>query len=128
MFHGFEISHIFQDHRDEATGLSFSCQFARDEKCIGNKIHACAIKHVNDSIQLIEFFNEFTDIEYEDEDQIIEETKEVRKFSYHKYKKTGLFRSLCSRPSVIEGGTGRNPPITLCRGWHPPVLEFVVFL
>ena len=105
MFHVFYISHIFQDHRDEATGLSFSCQFARDEKCIGNKLHACAIKHVNNSIQLIEFFNEFTDIEYEDEDQIIEETKEVRKLSYHKYsalKKTGLFRGLCSKLTTLK--------------------------
>ena len=63
-----------QHEENENSGRSsFRCQFASDEECIGNKIHACAIKYVNDTNELIEFFNEFTDLEGEEDiDEIIE--------------------------------------------------------
>ena len=50
-----------------------------DKECIGNKIHACAIKYVNDTVELMEFFNEFTDLEGEEDiDEIIEVAQDVR--------------------------------------------------
>ena len=58
----------------------FSCQFG-DEKCIGNKIHACAIKYVNDPHQLADFLHDTTDIEREEIEELVEFAEEVTVFS-----------------------------------------------
>ena len=57
----------------------FHCQFG-DEKCIGNKIHACAIKYVNDPHQLADFLHDTTDIEREEVEELAEIAEEVTAF------------------------------------------------
>ena len=62
----------------------FSCQFG-DEKCIGNKIHACAIKYVNDQHQLADFLHDTTDIEREEVEELVEIAEEVTVFFSKKH-------------------------------------------
>ena len=50
-----------QHERNQTTGeYSFQCQFGPEE-CIGNKIHACSIKYVDDPHNLADYFNDIID-------------------------------------------------------------------
>ena len=53
---------IFTQHeRNSTTGeFKFRCHFG-EEECIGNKIHACSIKYVENPHDLHDYFNDIID-------------------------------------------------------------------
>ena len=57
---------IFTQHeRNSTTGeFKFRCHFG-EEECIGNKIHACSIKYVENPHDLHDYFNDIIDYQEE---------------------------------------------------------------
>ena len=68
------VSTFFIQHKkNQMTGdFDFRCHFGPQE-CLGNKIHACSIKYVNNQDDLVNYFSEI--IEYQEE--MLEVAEEV---------------------------------------------------